>query len=41
MKDAHLSLDALALWLSNRLEHEEVLSKVAPHLLARADKVIK
>ena len=37
MEDAYLSLDALALWLSNRLEHEEVLSKVAPHLLALCD----
>ncbi|HZF11639.1 MAG TPA: hypothetical protein VFE33_22875 [Thermoanaerobaculia bacterium] len=37
MEDAHLSLDSLALWLSNRLEHEEVLSKVAPHLLALCD----
>ena len=33
MEDTHLSLDVLALWLSNRLEHEEVLSKVAPHLM--------
>jgi tetratricopeptide (TPR) repeat protein len=33
VEDTHLSLDVLALWLSNRLEHEEVLSKVAPHLM--------
>lgn len=33
MEETHLSLETLALWLSNRLEHEEVLSKVAPHLM--------
>lgn len=33
MEDDHLSLEVLALWLSNRLEHEEVLRKVVPHLM--------
>lgn len=33
MEDTHLSLDVLALWLSNRLEHEDVLTKVVPHLM--------
>jgi tetratricopeptide (TPR) repeat protein len=33
VEDTHLSLDVLALWLSNRLEHEDVLTKVVPHLM--------
>jgi tetratricopeptide (TPR) repeat protein len=32
--ETHLSLDELALWLSNRLAHEEVLERIAPHLEA-------
>jgi tetratricopeptide (TPR) repeat protein len=33
VEDSHLSLEVLALWLSNRLEHEDVLAKVVPHLM--------
>lgn len=34
MEDSHLSVDELAQWLSGRMEHEEMLKKVAAHLLA-------
>jgi len=33
VEEGHLSLEVLALWLSNRLEHEEVLRQIAPHLI--------
>lgn len=33
-KQSHLSLETLARWLSGRLEHEELLATVVPHLLA-------
>lgn len=32
---SHLSLEALARWLAGRMEHDEVLSEIAPHLLDR------
>ncbi|HYH44385.1 MAG TPA: tetratricopeptide repeat protein, partial [Thermoanaerobaculia bacterium] len=35
MEDSHLSVDELALWLSGRMEHEQMLKTVAAHLLAR------
>lgn len=35
MNDEHLSLDALASWLSGELPHEEVLRQVVPHFLDR------
>ncbi|HVT59801.1 MAG TPA: hypothetical protein VHR45_15545 [Thermoanaerobaculia bacterium] len=35
MEENHLSLEILAKLLSGRLEHEELLDKVVPHLLAR------
>ncbi len=34
MEDSHLSVDELAQWLSGRMEHEEMLKRVATHLLA-------
>lgn len=35
MEDAHLSLGMLAKWLSGGMEHDDVLSQVVPHFLAR------
>jgi tetratricopeptide (TPR) repeat protein len=34
MTHLHLSIEVLAKWLAGRLEHDEVLGKVVPHLLA-------
>lgn len=35
MEDAHLSLGMLAKWLSGGMEHDDVLSQVVPHFMAR------
>lgn len=35
MEHAHLSLETLAMWLAGRLDQEEVLRQVVPHLLER------
>lgn len=34
MKENHLSLETLAKWLAGRLEHDVVLQRIVPHLLA-------
>ncbi|HTQ79148.1 MAG TPA: hypothetical protein VMM92_04070, partial [Thermoanaerobaculia bacterium] len=34
MKEAHLSVEFMARWLARDLDHEEVLKKIVPHLLA-------
>ena len=34
MKDAHLSLELMAKWLAGDLEHDDLQTKVIPHLLA-------
>jgi tetratricopeptide (TPR) repeat protein len=34
LAEPHLSVEELALWLSGRMEHEEVLRRIAGHLLA-------
>jgi tetratricopeptide (TPR) repeat protein len=33
VEDSHLTLEILALWLSNRLEHEDVLRQIVPHFM--------
>jgi tetratricopeptide (TPR) repeat protein len=33
--DSHPSLETLARWLAGRMEHDEVLAEIAPHLFAR------
>src|SRR5262249_23065313 len=34
MKETHLSVETMARWLARDLDHEEVLARVVPHLLA-------
>lgn len=34
MEENHLSLETLAKWLAGRLEHDVVLQRIAPHLIA-------
>jgi len=33
-KETHLSVEAMARWLARDLDHEEVLARIVPHLLA-------
>lgn len=35
MPESHPSLELLARWLAGRMEHDEVLAEIVPHLLAR------
>jgi tetratricopeptide (TPR) repeat protein len=35
LRNDHLTLETLADWLSGRLEHDEVVTRIVPHLLAR------
>lgn len=35
MPDSHPSLETLARWLAGRMEHDEVLAEIAPHLFER------
>lgn len=38
MHDDHPTLETMADWMSGRLEHEEVLGRILPHLVARCPK---
>ena len=38
MPNSHPSLEMVARWLAGRMEHDEVLAEIAPHLFAHCDE---